>query len=107
LPRQNTFQGQAETHTGGREPSTGQRHWRWLLGHQNELKDALGWFTEPPQEGSPDGPWVPLDDLFRPEHHDRNTARPPRLTWATCGLFEGRRARYLWATCETSQASQL
>ena len=25
----------------------------------------------------------------------------------TCGLFEGRRARYLWATCETSQASYL
>ena len=45
-----------------------QRACRWLHGHQNELKDALGWFTEPPQEGSPGGPRVPLDELLRPEH---------------------------------------
>lgn len=50
--------------TGLRVP---QRACRWLHGHQNELKGALGWFTEPPQEGPPDGPRVPLDDLLRPE----------------------------------------
>lgn len=55
-----------------------QRACRWLHGHQNELKDALDRLTEefksaldrfiePPQEGSPDGPRVPLDDLLRPE----------------------------------------
>ena len=51
-----------------------QRACRWLHGHQNELKDALGWFTEPPKGGSPDGPRVPLDDLFQPEH---TTGTPP------------------------------
>jgi hypothetical protein len=45
-----------------------QRACRWLYGHQDELKGALDRFTEPPQEGSPDGPRVPLEDLLRPEH---------------------------------------
>jgi hypothetical protein len=44
-----------------------QRAWRWLRGHQDELKDALDRFTEPPPDGSPDSPRVPLDDLLRPE----------------------------------------
>lgn len=50
--------------TGLRVP---QRACRWLHGHQNELKDALDRFTEAPQEGPPDGPRVPLDDLLRLE----------------------------------------
>jgi len=44
-----------------------QRAWRWLHGHQDELRDALDWLAEPPPEGSSDGPRVPLDDLLRPE----------------------------------------
>jgi hypothetical protein len=41
-----------------------QRACRWLDRHQNELKDALGWLTEPAPEGSAR---VPLDDLLQPE----------------------------------------
>jgi hypothetical protein len=39
-----------------------------MMRRSNQLKDALGWLTEPVQEGSPDGPRVPLDDLLRREH---------------------------------------
>jgi hypothetical protein len=51
-----------------------QRACRWLGLHQNELKDALDWFTEPAPEGAPDSPRVALDDLLRPESATRTPA---------------------------------
>jgi len=54
-----------------------QRACRWLHGHQNELKEALDRFTEPPPGSSPDGPRVPLDDLLRPERATGTPAGRP------------------------------